>query len=109
MQSNDIIDVLESEEAITFISENINADLPSISLKYAGKTSFNFTICLKLMAVYAKAQKKIPLFWDKRLAIDQRSYKQCTSQAVAEYKCSFIKYIVIFFHIFLFYFVIKLM
>ncbi|MDA0778844.1 MAG: hypothetical protein O3C19_07260 [Bacteroidetes bacterium] len=91
MQSYDIIDVLESEEAITFISENINADLPSISLKYAGKTSFNFTICLQLVAVYGKAQKKIPLFWNKRLAIDQRSYEQCTSQAVAEYKCSFIK------------------
>jgi len=73
VQSNDIIDVLESEEAITFISENINADLPSISLKYAGKTSFNFTICLQLMAVYAKAQKKIPPFWATRLALNHGS------------------------------------
>jgi hypothetical protein len=89
VQSNNIIDVLESEEAISFISENISADLPSITFKYAGKTSFNFIICLQLMAIYVKAQKKIPLFWDKLLAIDQRSYEQCTSQAVAEYKCTF--------------------
>lgn len=91
MRSNDIINVLESEEAISFINDHLNAHLPTISLKYAGRTNFNVKVCLQLMAVYVKAQKKIPLFGTKRLAIDQRSYEQCTSQAIAKYKCSFIK------------------
>ena len=91
MQSNDIINVLKSEEAISFVNEHVNAHLPSISLKYAGKTNFNVAVCLQLIAVYAKAKKKIPLFWEMHLAIDQRAYEQCTSQAVAEYKCTFIR------------------
>jgi hypothetical protein len=90
VQSKDIIDVLKNEEAISFITRHLNDDLSTISLKYSNKTSFNITICLQLMSIYKKCQKKIPLVSSAFLAIDQRSYEQCSSEAIARYKATFI-------------------
>ncbi|MGB0850254.1 MAG: class I SAM-dependent methyltransferase [Bacteroidia bacterium] len=90
MQSNNIIDVLENDEALSFIDQNINGDIAELSLKYAGKVDFDLTVCLQLIDIYRRSKKKLPHFLDKKLAIDKRSYEQCTSEAVAKYKASFI-------------------
>ena len=90
MQSNDIIDVLESEEAATFIDTHFNDDFAALSLRFAGKTGFNITVCLQLMELYKKAKLKIPFYVSKKLGLDKRSYEQSTSQNVAVYKQGFI-------------------
>ena len=90
MQSNDIIDVLENKEARTFIRQNIAADTSLLSLKYSSSVGANFTVWLQLIKLLAKAKFKLPLFHEKLLALDQRSYEQATSQLVAAYKSEFI-------------------
>jgi peptidyl-tRNA hydrolase len=91
VQSKDIIRVLENPEAISFMNSHISDDVALLSLKYQGKTAFDMTVCLQLMAIYKKAKKKLPSFWRFKLALDARSYEQSSSEAVAEYKASFIK------------------
>lgn len=90
MQSNDIIKVLENEEAQSFIRSHINDDVASLALKYAQNRTFNMAVCLQLIKLYKKSQKKLPIFYDHLLAIDDRSYAQCTSEAVARYKSTFL-------------------
>ena len=90
MQSNDIIDVLENKEARTFIRQHIAADTSLLSLKYSSSVDTNFTVWLQLIKLLAKAKFKLPLFHEKLLALDQRSYEQATSQRVAAYKSEFI-------------------
>ena len=90
MQSNDIIDVLENKEARTFIRQHIAADTSLLSLKYSSSVDPNFTVWLQLIKLLAKAKFKLPLFHEKLLALDQRSYEQATSQLVAAYKSEFI-------------------
>ena len=90
MQSNDIIDVLENKEARTFIRQHIAADTSLLSLKYSSSVDTNFTVWLQLIKLLAKAKFKLPLFHEKLLALDQRSYEQATSQPVAAYKSEFI-------------------
>lgn len=91
MQSNDIIAVLSNDKAIRFIQDNMGEDIPSLSLKYAGKTSFNLSVALQLMSIYKKANRKLPLFVSLLLALDLRSYEQATSQRIAQYKATFIQ------------------
>jgi hypothetical protein len=90
VQSNDIIDVLENKEARTFIRQHIAADTSLLSLKYSSSVDTNFTVWLQLIKLLAKAKFKLPLFHEKLLALDQRSYEQATSQPVAAYKSEFI-------------------
>jgi 16S rRNA G966 N2-methylase RsmD len=91
VQSNDIIDVLESDEAATFIDTHFKGDFKALSLRFAGKTGFNITVCLQIMELYKKAEGKIPFFVNHKLALEKRSYEQSTSQKVASYKHEFIK------------------
>ena len=90
MQSKDIIEVLENSEAISFMNSHIKEDVAMLSLKYQGKVAYNITVCLQLMTIYKKARKKLPTFWQHKLALDARSYEQSSSEAVAAYKATFI-------------------
>ncbi|MDB4161717.1 hypothetical protein N9772_05065 [Bacteroidia bacterium] len=90
MQSNNIIKVLENKKAQSFIRSNINGDIAVLALKNTAETSYNMAECLQLIKIYKKAIKKLPLFWDNLLALDERSYAQCTSEAVARYKSLFL-------------------
>ena len=91
MQSKDIIEVLESDDAKSFILNHINDDYSGLSLKYSGKTPFNIAVCLQLMELYSKAQNKIPLFYEQLLALDKRSYEQSSSQKIASFKANILK------------------
>ncbi|MBT8326690.1 MAG: hypothetical protein KJP21_03140 [Bacteroidia bacterium] len=91
MQSKDIIEVLESDDAKTFIMNHINEDFTRLSLKFSGKTSFNITVCLQLMTLYIKAKIKIPLFSEQLLALDKRSFEQSSSQRIAKFKATVLK------------------
>jgi len=90
VQSNNIIKVLESQEAQSYIRRNINADVAALALSNRETTNYNIAECLQLILLYKKARKKLPLFWESLLALDERSYVQCTSEAVALYKTSFL-------------------
>lgn len=88
VQSKDIIDVLESQEACDFILAHLDSDTASLALRYMGKVSFSLADALVLIGIYKKAKKKLPLFVEHMLAIDSRSYQQSTSQNIALYKQS---------------------
>lgn len=90
MQSNNIIKVLESEEAQSFIRSHINDDLAEVALKSTKNNDFNVAECLQLIKIYKKAKKKLPTYWEHLLALDERAYAQCTSELVARYKASFL-------------------
>ncbi len=90
MQSNDIIKVLENVEAQSFIRSNIKRDIASLALKHKHNSIFNMAVCLKLIKVYRKCQKKLPFYFDNLLAIDERSYAQSTSEQVATFKSTFL-------------------
>jgi 16S rRNA G966 N2-methylase RsmD len=90
LQIKEIIATLEMEEAKQFIASNLHLDLTILSLKYAGKTNFNIAVCLQLMAIYKKAEHKLPLYSANFLAITQRAYVQSTSEKVANFKRKFI-------------------
>ncbi len=90
MQSNNIIEILENKKAQSFIRRNINGEIAVLALGNRAETNYKIAECLQLIKIYKKAIKKLPLFWDNLLAIDERSYAQCTSEAVARYKASFL-------------------
>lgn len=91
MQSNDIIEVLENDEAKSFMAENLTTDSALLMLKYSGAVNFNLRVCLNLMDVYKKSTAKLPFLFDSFLAVTQKAYEQATSYAVARYKSSFIR------------------
>jgi len=91
VQSNDIIDVLENQEAVRFMKKHVMSDLVSLSLQFSGKVTFNLAVCLQLMDVYKRARVKLPTLAGSMIAIDKRSYEQCTSEAIAKFKQEFIK------------------
>ena len=90
MQSNTILTVLSNDEANRFMEEYGDADIPTLSLKFAGKTSFHLGTTLELMAIYRKAKKKAPIISSFHLAVDKRAYEQSTSEQVAKHKATFI-------------------
>lgn len=91
LQIKDIIEVLENSESKEFIVRHLNDDIAALSLQYAGKVDFNITVCLQLIKLYKKANKKLPTFTSNFLALTQRSYEQSTSEKVAKYKSTFIQ------------------
>lgn len=91
VQSNDIINVLENQESMRFIDSHLDKHGPSLMLKYHGKISFDLITCVNLIQIYKKAKAKLPTFRDKRLAIDDRSYQQSTSEEIAMYKRNVLK------------------
>ena len=90
LQSNNIIDVLENQAALSFIMQHKGTPTADLSLRYAGKVDFDLPTTLQLLDIYQRAQKKLPHFVKNLLAIDKRSYEQSTSEAVAKYKTTFI-------------------
>lgn len=90
VQSNNIIKVLENAEAQSFIRGHINDDVAMLALKYRDTVAYNMALCLQLIKIYKKAQKKLPTYWSNLLALDERSYAQCTSERVAKYKTTFL-------------------
>lgn len=90
LQSNNIIDVLENQAALSFVMQQRGTPTTELSLRYAGKVDFDLPTTLQLMDVYQRAKKKLPYFVENQLAIDKRSYEQSTSEAVAKYKTTFI-------------------
>ncbi len=91
MQSNDIINVLENQESMRFIDSHMDQSGPSLMLKYHGKTNFDLLTCVGLLQIYNKAKIKLPTFRERRLAIDDRSYQQSSSEQIALYKRNILK------------------
>lgn len=91
VQSNNIIEVLKNNEAASFISLHLDDNVTQLALKHSGTTDFDLAASLQLIKLYQKSKKKLPLFVEHMLALDERSYMQCTSQRVAQYKTTFLR------------------
>ena len=91
LQSNELIGVLENEEAKDFITKHLDDNVKKLALRYSSKVDFDLPQCLSLLKIYQKAKHKIPLFVQQRLAMTERSYQQSSSQRAAEYKASLMR------------------
>ena len=61
LQSNNIIGLLENEEAKVFIANHLYDNTSTLALQYAGKVSFDLKMALKLLSIYKKSRQKLPL------------------------------------------------
>lgn len=90
MQSKQIIELLENEPSKQFIERHLGQEIDPLRLEKSRKNEFNITLCLQLLAIYQKAQKKLPTFSAKLLALDSRSYQQASAELIAQFKTTFI-------------------
>ena len=86
VQSNEIIELLENEEARVFLNEHINERPENVALTYSGKVKFNLTKLTQILHLYQKAQDKLPNWVNKRCAFHSKSYAQSSHWKVAQYK-----------------------
>lgn len=86
VQRNEIIRVLENQEARSFISEHRHEDPVQLSLNKHSSDLFNTRIAIQLISYYQKAKDKLPLWVENLLALDRRSLEQSTSQRLAEWR-----------------------
>ncbi len=86
MQSKTIIDLLGNETFRHFIGEHIKDDVKKLALgsnKYKG---IDIKALSTLIALYQKARLKLPEHYTVLAALNDKSYEQSTSEAVANYK-----------------------
>lgn len=86
VQSNEIIELLKNEDALTFLNENFDEQPDLLSLKYSGKVNFNLTKLTQILHLYHKAKSKIPIWVENRCAMHEKSYAQCSHWEVAHFK-----------------------
>lgn len=86
VQSNEIIELLKNPAALKFLDENFDEQPDLLALKYSGKLDFNLTKLTQILHLYHKAKHKIPLWVEKRCAMHDKSYAQCSHWEVAHYK-----------------------
>jgi 16S rRNA G966 N2-methylase RsmD len=86
VQSNEIIELLKNSDALTFLTEHFNERPDYLSLKYSDKVNFNLTKLTQILHSYQKAQHKIPIWVEKRCAMNAKSFAQSSHWKVALYK-----------------------
>lgn len=86
VQSNEIIQLLENTEALDFLERHYHEQPEKLALKFRGRTGFSLSKLTQLLQLYRKAELKIPLWAEKRCALHQKSYEQCTHHEVARFK-----------------------
>lgn len=91
LQSNELIGVLENEEAKDFITKHLDDKVEKLALSYSSKVNFDLPLCLSILKIYQKAKHKIPSFVHHRLALTDRSYQQCSSERIAKHKASILQ------------------
>ncbi len=88
MQSKTIIDVLSNETISKFIQEHLKGDAKKLALATKKYPNYNLQVISSLISVLQKAEIKLPEHYKNLAAFNQKSYEQCTSEAVAIYKAS---------------------
>ena len=86
VQSNEIIELLKNEDALTFLNDNFHKQPDMLSLKYSGKVAFNLTKLTQILQLYRKAQDKLPIWVENRCAMHSKSYEQSSHWKIAEFK-----------------------
>lgn len=90
VQSNEIIELLKNEDARAFLNEHFLEPPDLLSLKYSGKVPFDITKLTQILHLYQKAKDKIPLWVEKRCAMNDKSYAQCSHWEVAQFKSNLV-------------------
>ncbi len=88
VQSNEIIELLETPEAQLFLNKYINERPENLALTHSGKVNFNLPKLTQILHLYQKAQQKLPDWVTNRCALNSKSYAQSSHWEIAKYKSS---------------------
>jgi hypothetical protein len=91
VQRNEFLRLLETPEAIHFLKDNWNEDPYKLTLKSGAERSFDVRVASKILHLYHKAERKLPLWVANFLALDPRSFEQATAENVAKLKMNLIQ------------------
>ena len=86
MQRNEIIRLLKNPKAKAFVLSNWTANPHDLALSKRKGDDFDVKVATQILHLYHKAAQKIPLWSEKMLALDRRSFEQSTPQVVAEFR-----------------------
>lgn len=86
MQSKTIIDLLSNETCRQFIGEHIKDDVKKLVLGAHRYANIDVKALASLILLYRKAELKLPEHYMAMAALNDKSYEQATSEAVALYK-----------------------
>lgn len=90
MQSTDIIKFLKSPQSDELISKYWNIVPEELVLREKALKSEERRILASLLAIYKKAQEKLPEYVIKHAVLTEKSYEQATSHSVATFRASLI-------------------
>ncbi len=91
MQSKTIINLLNNENSRHFIGEHIKDSITELALSASKYPEIDIKAASQLISLYQKAKIKLPEHYKLMAALNKKSYEQCTSERVAEYKSRFMK------------------
>ncbi len=82
-----------SEEALNFnlkpfLDSYLGKDIVKVTLSISKQYSFDFTLLAEQLLIYSKAKSKLPTFTNHYCFFTSKSYEQCSSEALANYKAS---------------------
>lgn len=80
--------MFESESVIEFIYRYYSHNPAQLAFQYHGKVDFDLAAVCSQIELWQKGVAKIPHFCNERLLFTRKTYEQCTSQAVAQFKAS---------------------
>ena len=86
MQSKTIIDLLSNETFRKFIGLHLKEDVKKLALNAKKYTGIDIKAASALISLYQKAELKLPEHYKALAALNNKSYEQSTSEAVAKYK-----------------------
>ena len=89
MQSKTIINLLNNENSRHFIGEHIKDSVTELALRATKYPEIDIKAASQLISLYQKAKIKLPEHYKLMAALNKKSYEQCTSERVAEYKSRF--------------------
>lgn len=91
MQSKTIINLLSNENSRHFIREHIKDSVETLALSARKYPEIDIKASAQLISLYQKAKIKLPEHYKLLAAFNAKSYEQCSSERVAEFKSRFME------------------
>jgi len=91
VQSKTIINLLSNENSLHFIREHIKDSVETLALSARKYPEIDIKAASQLISLYQKAKIKLPEHYKLLAAFNSKSYEQCTSERVAEFKSRFME------------------
>jgi precorrin-6B methylase 2 len=91
VQSSDIIKFLESPLAEEMFLKHANSSSEDIVMREKNLNPQERRVLASLLQLYKKAKEKLPEYVIKHAALNEKSYEQATSSAVAHFRSTLIK------------------